>query len=204
MHGILARDNRFLHFYPSLPMAETASVFAEMLVFDRLQQQIESPRERLALLAGKLEDTLATVYRQATMYRFEQAAHRMRRAEGELTSERYSELWQSTMQQMFGDSLRLEDEHALWWMYIPHIFATPFYVYAYAFGELLVLTLYARYRQEGEPFVERYLDLLAMGGSKPPAEMLAEVGLDITRPDFWDAGIGLIREMVEQAKALAA
>src|SRR5205823_5975349 len=134
LHGVLASGNNFLGFYPSLPLAETASVFGEMLVFEKLQQQIEDPQERLALLCGKIEDTFATVFRQATMYRFEQAAHRARRAEGELTTERYNELWQTTMQEMFGDSLRLGEEHAWWWLYIPHIFATPFYVYAYAFG----------------------------------------------------------------------
>lgn len=204
VHGVLASRNNFLSFYPSLPLAETASVFGEMLVFERLQAELESPREKLALLAGKIEDSFATVFRQVTMYRFEQAAHRKRREEGELTTESYNALWQSTMQEMFGDSLKLGEEHAYWWLYIPHIFGTPFYVYSYAFGELLVLALFARYKLEGEPFVGRYLEFLASGGSRGPEEMLAELGIDIREKSFWQGGIHLIRQMLEQAKSLAA
>ncbi|MFN3651812.1 MAG: M3 family oligoendopeptidase [Armatimonadota bacterium] len=203
IHGVLAARNNYLDFHPILPLAETASVFAEILVFERLQQQITDPKERLAMLAGKLEDSIATVFRQVAMYRFEQAAHAARRSEGELTTERYNELWQSSMQEMFGDALTLGEEHAWWWHYIPHIFASPFYVYAYAFGELLVLSLYARYKQEGPAFVERYLDLLAAGGSLRPEEILAKVGIDVSRREFWEGGVELLRGMVEQAKELA-
>ena len=203
LHGVLAGNNNFLSFYPSLPLAETASVFGEMLVFEKLQGEIADPKERLALLCGKIEDSFATVFRQATMFRFEQAAHRARREEGELTTERYNALWQGAMQEMFGDALTLGEEHACWWLYIPHIFSTPFYVYAYSFGELLVLALYAKYKQEGAPFIDRYLEFLATGGSRKPAEMLAEMGIDISRKDFWQGGADLIRGMVEQAKALA-
>jgi oligoendopeptidase F len=204
VHGILAGRNNYLEFYPSLPLAETASVFAEMLVFERLQAQIESPRERLSLLCGKIEDTFATVFRQATMFRFEQAAHQARRTEGELTTERLNALWHDHMQEMFGDSVALGDDHACWWLYIPHIFGMPFYVYAYAFGELLVLALYARYKQEGAPFIERYFELLATGSSKAPAEILAAVGIDPEKKEFWQGGIDLIREMVAQARQLAS
>lgn len=204
LHGVLASRQNLLNFYPSLPLAETASVFGEMLVFEKLQATLEDPREKLSLLAGKIEDTLATVFRQVTMYRFEQAAHRKRRAEGELTTETYNQLWQSTMQEMFGDSLTLGDEHAWWWLYIPHMFSTPFYVYAYAFGELLVLALYARYKREGEPFVARYLEFLAQGGSRTPEEMLADLGIDVKEASFWQGGVDLIREMVARARALAA
>ncbi len=204
LHGVLAGRNNFLSFFPSLPLAETASVFGEMLVFEKLQAELADPRERLALLCGKIEDTFATVFRQATMYRFELAAHRARREVGELTTERYNTLWQSTMQEMFGDALILGEEHAYWWLYIPHIFSTPFYVYAYAFGELLVLALYARYKQEGAGFIDRYLEFLAAGGSRKPADMLGDMGIDISRKDFWQGGADLIRGMVEQAKALAA
>jgi oligoendopeptidase F len=203
LHGVLAQRHNYLSFYPSLPLAETASVFGEMLVFERLQQQIQDPRARLSLLCGKIEDTFATVFRQASMYRFEQAAHRARRQEGELPTERYNELWQTNIQEMFGDSLKLGEEHAWWWLYVPHIVATPFYVYAYAFGELLVLALYARYKREGEPFVARYLDLLGAGGSRTPEQILEEVGIDVREKAFWRGGIDLIREMVGQAKALA-
>lgn len=203
-HGLLARDKRFLSFYPSLALAETASVFGEMLVFEKLQAGIDDPRQRLGLLAGKLEDSFSTVFRQASMYRFEQAAHRLRREHGEQTPEAYGALWQQTMQEMFGDALTLGDDHSWWWLYIPHIFSTPFYVYAYAFGELLVLSLYARYKQEGEPFVERYFALLAAGGSRSPEELLRDLDIDIRQKDFWRGGTALLREMVEQARALKA
>lgn len=204
VHGVLAGRQNFLNFYPSLPMAETASVFGEMLVFERLMTGLEDPRERLALLAGKIEDTFATVFRQVSMFRFEQAAHRARRAEGELTTERFNELWQGCMQEMFGDSLVMGEGHAWWWLYIPHIFSTPFYVYAYSFGELLVLALYARYRQEGQPFIAKYMDLLAAGGSQRPDVLLANLGIDVSKKEFWQGGIDLIREMVGQVKELAA
>jgi len=205
VHGLLAGgQHNYLSFMPTLPVAETASVFGEILVFEKLQQEITDPRERLSLLAGKIEDTLATVFRQSTMYRFELAAHKARREEGELPAERYNALWQSTMQEMFGDALTLGEDHRWWWSYIPHIYASPFYVYAYAFGELLVLALYARYREEGKPFVQRYLDLLASGGSCKPQEMLAAIGIDISSKEFWQGGADLIREMIDRAEALAA
>jgi oligoendopeptidase F len=204
VHGMLARQHNYLNFHPVLPLAETASVFGEMLVFDALRSRLDSPRERLALLAEKIEDTFATVFRQATMFRFEQEAHRRRREEGELTAETLSEIWQRTMQEMFGESLRLGEEHRWWWLYIPHVYQTPFYVYAYAFGELLVLALYARYRREGAPFIDKYLALLAAGGSRRPAEILHALDIDIADPSFWQGGMDLIRGMVEEAKALAA
>jgi oligoendopeptidase F len=203
LHGEFAEQHHYFDYFPTLPIGETASVFGEMLVFERLQAQIEDPRERLALLAGKLEDTFATVFRQVTMYRFEQAAHARRRAEGELTTETYNALWQQTMQEMFGSSLRLTEGHAYWWLFVPHFFHSPFYVYAYAFGELLVFPLYARYKQEGKPFVGRYLDLLALGGSRKPELALGDFGIDVRDPAFWRGGVNLIREMVRQAEDLA-
>jgi oligoendopeptidase F len=204
LHAVLARENNYLDFHATLPMAETASVFAEMLVFEELQGRIQDPQERLALLCEKLEGIFATVFRQVSMYRFEQQAHRTRRDQGEQTTEKYGALWQSAMQEMFGDSLVLEDEHACWWLYIPHIYNTPFYVYAYAFGELLVMALYARYKEVGPSFVQSYLDLLAQGGSRKPEEMLSAMGIDIRDRGFWEGGIRLIGSMVEQAKALAS
>ncbi|MEK9136841.1 MAG: M3 family oligoendopeptidase, partial [Bacteroidota bacterium] len=156
VHDVLASKQNLLNYHPVLPMAETASTFGEMLVFDKLQTALSSPQERLALLCGKIEDTFATVFRQIAMYRFEQQAHRLRREKGEQPVEAHCELWQNTMQAMFGDSLKLGDEHKWWWLYIPHVYHTPFYVYAYAFGELLVLSLYAQHQREGQSFVPRY------------------------------------------------
>lgn len=204
LHGQLARHQHMLDFHPTLPLAETASVFAEMLTFERLQAQLADPRARLALLCSRIEDSFATVFRQITLYRFEQAAHRARRSEGELPTERYNALWQEESQTLFGDAVRLGDDHAWWWLYIPHFINTPFYVYAYAFGELLVLALYSRYRREGPAFVDAYLELLAAGGSRTPEELLGRLGIDPRRPEFWQGGVELIRELVAQARELAA
>lgn len=203
VHDVLASEQNLLNYYPVLPLAETASTFGEMLVFDALQTKLSSPHERLALLCGKVEDTFATVFRQIAMYCLEREAHRLRREEGEQPTEAYCELWQRTMQEMFGDSLNLGEEHQWWWLYIPHINRSPFYVYAYAFGELLVLSLYAKYQHEGKTFVPAYFDLLRAGGSAPPATLIAEMGIDITSSDFWQGGCNLIREKVKQAKELA-
>ena len=203
VHDILAGRNHLLDYHPVLPMAETASTFAEMLVFDRLQASISSPEEKLALVCGKVEDAFATVFRQVAMFRFEQQAHRARRQRGELTTDAYSDLWQENMQAMFGPSLRLGEDHACWWLYIPHIISTPFYVYAYAFGELLVLALYAQYQQEGAGFVDRYFEMLAAGGSRSPDELVRTVGFDIADRDFWQGGCDLIRQQVELAAELA-
>ncbi|MEW6751975.1 MAG: M3 family oligoendopeptidase [Candidatus Latescibacterota bacterium] len=203
IHDVLARDNHLLDYHPSLPMAETASTFGEMLVFDQLQRTLPTAGERLALVCSKVEDTFATVFRQVAMYRFEQQAHRARRQEGELAAERLNELWQGTMQEMFVDSLQLGEDHGWWWLYIPHVISMPFYVYAYAFGELLVLSLYAQYQREGEAFVERYFRLLAAGGSRSPAELVAGMGLDIGDRAFWQAGCDLVGQRVELAEELA-
>jgi len=204
IHDVLASGNHLLDYHPVLPMAETASTFGEMLVFDRLLGELTDDGEKLALVCSKVEDTFATVFRQIAMYRFERQAHLARREEGELPTERYSEMWQQNMQAMFGDSLTLGEEHADWWLYIPHIVDVPFYVYAYAFGELLVLALYAQYQQEGDRFVEHYFKLLSAGGSKAPARLVRELGLDIADRDFWQGGCDLIAERVAQAEALAA
>ena len=204
IHDVLASQNHLLDYHPVLPMAETASTFAEMLVFDKLQAQLDSDQDKLALVCNKIEDTFATVFRQIAMYRFEQQAHQTRRCQGELPTEKFNELWQASMQEMFGEALQLGADHACWWLYIPHIIDTPFYVYAYAFGELLVLALYAQYQRQGPAFVERYFELLAAGGSRPPAELVAAMGLDITDRAFWQGGCDLIRQRVDQARELAA
>jgi len=137
------------------------------------------------------------------MYRFEQRVHRQRRDQGELDLETVNSAWQESLQEMFGDSVTLGDDHRWTWLYVPHFVHSPFYVYAYAFGELLVLSLYARYRREGAAFRERYLDLLAAGGSRRPQDLLGDLGIDITRADFWQGGCDLIRGHVERAEDLA-
>jgi oligoendopeptidase F len=203
VHQWLARERGLFEQDAPLTTAETASVFGEMLVFRRLMREERDPAVRLALLCGKLEDAFATVFRQVAMTRFEAALHAARRAEGELALARVNGLWLEANRAMFGSAVELTPDYGLWWLYIPHFVHSPFYCYAYAFGELLVLALVRRYDAEGEAFVPRYLELLAAGGSAPPPELLARVGLDIQDPRFWDSGLALLEGMVEEAERLA-
>jgi oligoendopeptidase F len=203
VHQYLAREQGLFEQDTPLTTAETASVFGEMLVFRRLLKEEPDPAVRLSLLCGKLEDAFATVFRQVAMTRFEEALHAARRQQGELPLERISELWMDANRPMFGDSVRLSDDYAWWWLYIPHFVHSPFYCYAYAFGELLVLALLRRHDEEGEAFVPRYLDLLRAGGSDKPEHLLEHMGLDIADPAFWDGGLAILEEMVAEAEALA-
>jgi oligoendopeptidase F len=204
VHQSLAASQGLFEQDTPLTTAETASVFGEMLVFRRLMREEKDPKVRLALLCGKLEDAFATVFRQVAMTRFEQALHEARRSEGELPLERVNQLWMDANRPMFGDSVSLSDDYAWWWLYIPHFVHSPFYCYAYAFGELLVLALLRRYDAEGEAFVPRYLALLEAGGSDTPEQLLARIGLDIGDPAFWDGGLDLLEDLLEQAETLAA
>jgi oligoendopeptidase F len=203
VHQQLARVQGLFEQDTPLTTAETASVFGEMLVFRRLLREERDPKVRLALLCGKLEDAFATVFRQVAMTRFEEHAHAARRAEGELSLERVNALWLEANRPMFGDSVHLSDDYGWWWLYIPHFVHSPFYCYAYAFGELLVLALLRRYDEEGPAFVPRYLALLEAGGSDAPPALLRKVGLDIADPAFWDGGLALLEELVAEAETLA-
>ncbi len=203
VHQCLAAGQGLLEQDTPLTTAETASVFGEMLVFRRLIQEERDPKVRLALLCGKLEDAFATVFRQVAMTCFEKSLHAARRSEGELPIERISTLWMEANRPMFGDSVHLSDDYACWWLYIPHFVHSPFYCYAYAFGELLVLALLRRYDEEGEAFVPRYLDLLRAGGSDTPQALLARIGLDVSDPAFWDGGLAVLEDLVAEAEALA-
>ncbi len=204
VHQYLAREQGLFEQDTPLTTAETASVFGEMLVFRRLLKEEIDPKTRLALLCGKLEDAFATVFRQVTMTRFEETLHAARRGEGELPLERINELWLDANRPMLGDAVQLTDDYAWWWLYIPHFVHSPFYCYAYAFGELLVLALVRRFDEEGDTFVPRYLELLRAGGSASPPELLERVGLDIRDPSFWDGGLALLDEMTREAEELAA
>jgi oligoendopeptidase F len=204
VHQWLSREQGLFENDTPLTLAETASVFGEMLVFRRLLREESDPKTRLALLCGKIEDSFATVFRQVVMTRFEEKLHAARRGEGELPIERISALWMEANQPMHGDAVQLTDDYAWWWLYIPHFVHSPFYCYAYAFGELLVLALLARYDAEGEAFVPRYLDLLRAGGSDTPAALLRHLDLDVTDPGFWDGGLAVLERMVDEAEQLAA
>ena len=197
------RENGLFALYTPLTTAEMASTFAEMLVFQDLMAAEDDQEVKLSMLTEKIEDTFATVFRQISMNRFEDKMHSARRSEGELTAERFNELWLETQRDMFGDSVAITDEYGSWWSYVPHFLHTPGYVYAYSFGELLVLALYRIYQDEGEGFVPKYIDLLAAGDSDYPDRLLAKVGVDINDPGFWQKGIDLIEEWVAQSESLA-
>lgn len=203
VHQYLSRKQGALQAGTPLTTAETASVFGEMLVFQNLMHQLDDPKEKLALLIGKIDDTIATVFRQISMNRFEHTMHTKRRQEGELTTEEFSELWRNAQQDLYGNSVHLTESYDLWWCYIPHFLHTPGYVYAYAFGELLVLALYEEYRKNSEGFADKYLEMLEAGGSDWPENIVGKMGLDITEPDFWNKGLSVIDKMVEDAQELA-
>ncbi|MCE2471925.1 MAG: M3 family oligoendopeptidase [Anaerolineae bacterium] len=206
-HGIhmylSGRDSGLFALYTPLTTAEMASTFAEMLVFQDLMAAEDDQEVKLSMLTEKIEDTFATVFRQISMNRFEDKMHSARRSEGELTAERFNEMWLETQRDMFGDSVAITDEYGSWWSYVPHFLHTPGYVYAYSFGELLVLALYRIYQEEGASFVPKYIDLLAAGDSDYPDRLLAKVGVDINDPGFWQKGIDVIEEWVAQAETLA-
>ncbi|MEM1126553.1 MAG: M3 family oligoendopeptidase [Bacteroidota bacterium] len=204
VHQYLSRDQGLFHADTPLTTAETASVFGEMLVFQRLMQAEDDPANRLAMLVGKIDDTVATVFRQVAMNRFEDRMHTLRRTEGELSSDQLDAAWVETQSAMFQGSVVLGDHYQHWWSYIPHFLHTPGYVYAYAFGELLVLALYAQYQQQGAAFADGYMDLLAAGGSDWPHALVGRLGIDLTDLSFWTQGLQAIEALIEEAEGLAA
>ncbi len=200
IHQYLARKQGLFNSDTPLTTAESASVFGEMIVFSFILKRTASPVERLGLLCSKIEDTFSTVFRQVAMNRFEDAAHNARRTRGELDPDFISSLWIESQSAMFGDSVRLLDHYKVWWSYIPHFVHSPGYVYAYAFGELLVLALYDQYLHEGSNFVPRYLEFLESGGKVAPKELLRPFGVDLADPGFWRRGIKIIEDLVSEAE----
>ncbi len=203
VHGYLAREQGIFHQSTPLTLAETASVFGETVTNNRLLDMIDDPGERFALLASVVDDSIATVFRQVAMNRFEAACHTERRQSGELSVDRFGELWIETQSDMMGDSVELTENYRSWWSYIPHFMGTPGYVYAYAYGQLLALSVYARYEAEGDAFVPAYLDLLRAGGSRSPEELGAIVGCDLADPSFWTAGLGIVESQLARAEEAA-
>lgn len=195
IHGQLARKQTLLNFHSPLPLAETASVFAEMLVFDHLMANEPSEEVRRALTAGQIENVFATSYRQNVLTRFEQKVHAARK-EQRLTTDKFAELWLEANAPYYGDALQMTEGYRLGWSYIPHFINTPFYCYAYTFGELLVLALYGLYREQGRAFVPGYVELLERGGSLPPVDALQLLGVDIRDADFWRKGFREVRRLV--------
>ena len=203
LHNRLAAKQHVFDYHPPLTLAETASVFGEALTFDRIMSEEKDPNIRLAMLCSQCEDAFSTVFRQVAFNRYEDAMHTARRTEGELSVEELGELFQEKLQAMFGDALILTDEHKVWWSYVLHFIHSPGYVYAYAFGNLLALSVYQRYR-EGRLSVDDYLEFLAAGGSTRPDELVRRIGMDITDPGFWVAGLKILDGMVTEVERLAS
>ncbi len=203
LHDRLASKQHVFDYHPPLTLAETASVFGEALTFDRIMAEEKDPKIRLAMLCSQVEDAFSTVFRQVAFNRYEDAIHTARRAEGELSTDQLGELFQEKVQAMFGDALVLTDEHRVWWSYVSHFMQSPGYVYAYAFGNLLALSVYHRYLERGQAFVDDYLEFLAAGGSTRPDELVRRIGMDITDPGFWDAGLEILDGMVTEVERLA-
>ena len=203
VHQYLARDKGLLQQNTPLTTAETASIFGETLVFRDLLAREKDPKVMLSMLVRQIESSFATVFRQVAMNRFEEAAHTARRTRGELATEAISALWMDTQRAMFAGSVTLTEDYGIWWSYIPHFVHVPGYVYAYAFGDLLVRALYSRFLSVGRDFPDRYLAMLAAGGSDWPAAIVGTLGVDLADPGFWAQGLSLLEEMVEQAETLA-
>ncbi|MGB6057931.1 MAG: M3 family oligoendopeptidase, partial [Microthrixaceae bacterium] len=204
LHAYLARGQGVFHQSTPLTLAETASVFGETVTNNALLAQLEDPSARFALLAATLEDSIATVFRQVAMNRFEDSVHTARREVGEISVENMNELWLKSQSAMLGDSVELTDGYATWWSYIPHFIGTPGYVYAYAYGQLLALSVYARYAERGQEFVPSYLELLSAGGSMSPGELGQIVDCDLEDPGFWDAGLDIVESQLDAATEAAA
>lgn len=203
LHFQLAREQSIFHQTTPLTVAETASVFGETVTSNRLLATIDDPDERFALLASTLEDSIATVFRQVAMNRFEEACHTARRTDGELSVERFGELWAQTQTDMLGDSVEVTEGYRSWWSYVPHFMGTPGYVYAYAYGQLLALSVYARYVEQGDAFVPAYLDLLRAGGSRSPEELGRIVDCDLADPEFWNNGLKIVEHQLAAAEDAA-
>lgn len=200
LHALLASPRGIFHHQTPATLSETASVFGETLVLDHLLSSCSSSKERLALLAEQIEATIANLFRQSAMHRFEESVHSSRRMEGELSVERLGELWNGTQAEMLGEAVNLTEGYGSWWSFVPHFFHAPGTVHAYAYAQLLALALYQQYRQ-GEPmFVDSYVRLLSAGGSRPVGALVAEAGCDLDDPGFWEGGLAVVTRLVETAE----
>ena len=201
VHGTLSRGQTYFNMFGTLPMAEVASTFGEMLVFDKLQAGA-SPEIRLSMFADKIEGAIGTIMTTTGRYRLEKIIHRQRRTDGEMTPEQISGHWQGEMAQVYGDSVEITERLRLSWSYIPHFVNSPFYSYPYAFGELFALSLYQKSKDDGPAFAERYLNLLRAGGSASPHDLAKSVGVDLDDPAFWRGGFRVVEGLLETFEAL--
>jgi oligoendopeptidase F len=203
VHAALSAKQGVFHQSTPLTLAETASVFGEAMTFEALLDAATDPESRLSLLAEMIEGQIATVFRQTAMNRFEDRVHTTRRAEGELSTDALGDLWVETQGELLGDAVELTEGYRTWWSYVPHFIGTPGYVYAYAYGQLLALSIYQRWKEEGAAFVPKYLELLSAGGSMPPEALGEIVGVDLADPGFWDTGLDLIEGQLRAAEDAA-
>ena len=201
VHQMLARPQGALMASTPLTLAETASVFGEMLTFKALLKEIADPKERKALLAGKVEDMLNTVVRQIAFYTFERKVHEARR-QGELTPDQLNAIWMEVQSESLGPAIELKPGYEVFWTYVPHFIHSPFYVYAYAFGDCLVNSLYGLYDEAHPGFVDKYFDMLKAGGSKHHSELLAPFGLDASSPEFWKKGLKVIEGLIDELEKM--
>ena len=202
VHQVLAGAQGLFRSDTPLTLAETASVFGEMLTFQALLKAEQDPARRRIMLAGKVEDMINTVVRQIAFYEFERRIHDERR-EGELMSERIGEIWLDVQRESLGPAIRFEDEYQYFWTYIPHFIHTPFYVYAYAFGDCLVNALFSVYQSGMPGFEQKYLDMLKAGGTLRHKELLAPFGLDASDPAFWTKGLDVVSSMIDELETLS-
>jgi oligoendopeptidase F len=201
VHQVLAAEQGEMLSSTPLTLAETASVFGEMLTFRKMLEKAETQQQRKVLLAGKVEDMINTVVRQIAFYDFECKLHAAR-AEGELTPDDINAIWMSVQAESLGEAFEYMDGYETFWAYIPHFVHSPFYVYAYAFGDGLVNALYSVYAEGGEGFEDKYFEMLKAGGSKHHKELLAPFGLDATDPKFWDKGLSMISGFIDELEAM--
>jgi oligoendopeptidase F len=200
IHSIAASDKPITVAHAPLPLAETASVFAEMLLNDKLFNSVGF-REQKILLAEHIDDMYATIMRQAYFTLFEIDAHRIIANEN-ATTDKISELYLNSLSQQFGDSVNVSSDFQWEWTYIPHFYHSPFYCYAYSFGNLLVLSLYQQFKNEGRSFIPKYFNILSSGGSRKPEELLKDSGMDISRDEFWQQGFNLLEDKIKELKKM--
>ena len=203
VHMSLARAQTYLNFDTPLTTAETASIFGETVTFSKLLEAEHDPERRLGLMLGRIDDAIASIFRQVAMNRFEDAIHNQRRDAGELSEDDINSAWLRTQREMLGPAVEVSENYGIWWSYIPHFIGVPGYVYAYAFGNLLALAIYQRAMEEGPGFAPRYFDLLAAGGSASPEELTSKIGVDLSQPAFWQGGLSQISALVDEAEQLS-
>ncbi|MCW5939832.1 MAG: M3 family oligoendopeptidase [Fimbriimonadaceae bacterium] len=203
VHAHLSRHQTLYNHDGTLPLAELASIFGEMITFERLVSDADVG-DRLALYGQKVEGIFASVHRQAAMFRFERRCHEKRRRDGELSPSDFGDIWQEEIQSMFGSSLKLGDQHRDWWSYVGHFIFAPFYVYAYSFGELLALSVYQMAKAEGPSFADKYVEVLSLGGSKNPHELMAIIGVDLRDRSFWERGFQAVEGLVSEFERIWA